>query len=291
MRNLDKPPQNILIAIFRSCRLALHFLYGMALASFYPYMNHAKQRRILKSWSRQLLNILNIGIQTEGQQFTRSEIGLLIIANHVSWLDVFVLNAIHPSHFVANAEVRSWPLIGWLCKRCGTIFVERAMRRDAASVTRRVSRLLEQGVCIGLFPEGATTDGKQVGHFHSTLIQPAIDAGARLCPVALRYLDSHAEPSSATAFTGNTTFAQSVWRILRCRHHNVLAIFTPALITANENRRMLSRTAQEVIAQELQAIDATRRNTAEQEALTSPRTMLSSQSAYALLLSPNLADD
>jgi len=254
MHNMDKHPQNILISMFRGCRLALHLLYGMLLAIFYPHLNQTGQHRILKSWSRQLLNILNIGIQTVGQQPTRGESGLLMVANHVSWLDIFVLNAIYPSRFIAKSEVRSWPFIGWLCKRSGAIFIERAMRRDAALITQRVSHLLKQGVCVGLFPEGTTTDGKQVGHFHSALIQPAIDAGARLCPIALRYQDDQGEPSSAAAFTGDTTLVQSIWRILRCRHHNALAAFTPALIVANENRRVLARAAQDAISQELKNV-------------------------------------
>lgn len=286
MRNMDKHPPEILVSLFRGCRLALHLLYWMLLALFYPYLNQTRQRRILKAWSRQLLAILNIGIQTEGQQPTRGEGGYLIVANHVSWLDIFVLNAIYPSRFIAKSEVRSWPLIGWLCKRSGTIFIERAMRRDAALITQRVSLLLKQGICVGLFPEGTTTDGKQVGHFHSALIQPAIDAGARLCPIALRYLDDQGEPSSAAAFIGDTTLVQSIWRILRCRHHTALAVFTPALIAANENRRMLARAAQEAIARGLQNI--TPRKQEPETTFALPQTLLSAQSGYVLLLDPVL---
>ncbi len=282
---MDKRPQHILISMFRGCRLALHFLYGMLLAVFYPRLNQARQRRILKTWSRQLLNILNIGIQTEGQQPTRGEDGYLVVANHVSWLDIFVLNAIRPSCFIAKSEIRSWPLIGWLCKRSGAIFIEGAMRRDAALITQHVSHLLKQGACVVLFPEGTTTDGKQVGHFHPALIQPAIDAGTRLCPIALHYLGDHGEPISA-AFNSDTTLAQSIWRILRCRHHNALAAFSPALITANENRRVLARAAQEAIAQRLKNISPEQQE--QKPAFALPQTQLSSQSIYVLLLDPIL---
>lgn len=288
---MDNRPQHILLSMFRGCRLALHLLCGLFLAVFYPHLNQARQCRILKAWSRQLLAILNIGIQTEGQQPTRGEGGYLIVANHVSWLDIFVLNAIHPSRFIAKSEVRNWPIIGWLCKRSGAIFIERAMRRDAALVTRRVGVLLKQGVCVGLFPEGTTTDGKQVGHFHSALIQPAVDAGARLCPIALYYQDEQGEPSSAAAFTGDMTLSQSIWRILRSPRFDALLMFTPALATAGENRRVLARAAQEAISQELQTIGTTRQTVTRQGASAFPQTMLTSQSAYALLLNPNLADD
>ncbi|MDP1997379.1 MAG: lysophospholipid acyltransferase family protein, partial [Gallionella sp.] len=270
------------VSLFRGGRLALHLFYAALLAIFYPRLNQTKRRRILKNWSRQLLNILNIGIRTEGEWSVRGEGGCLVVANHVSWLDVFVLNTIYPSRFIAKAEVRSWPLIGWLCKRSNTIFIERAMRQDAASINQRVSLLLKQGVCIGLFPEGTTTDGKQVGHFHSALIQPAIDAGAMLCPVALRYQDENGKQSSAATFTDDMTLFQSIWRILRSPRFDALLVFTPPLATAGENRRMLARTAQAAIAQGLQAA---MRQTPKQEATsTVSQSLLSTQSAYAPLL-------
>lgn len=283
---MHKASADILASALRGARLALHISYGMLLAVFYPYLNQTRQRRILKRWSRQLLNILNIGIQIEGHQPARSEDGCLMVANHVSWLDVFVLNAIHPSQFIAKSEVCSWPIIGWLCKCGGTIFIERAVRRDTALINQRVGMLLKQGVCVGLFPEGTSTDGRQVGHFHSALIQPAIDAGVRLCPIALRYHDENGELSTVAAFTGDTTLAQSIFRILRCRRHNVLAVFTPALTTINENRRVLARSAQEAIARGLQNIPSGQQ--APETAFALPETQFSSQSAYALLLNPIL---
>ncbi|MEO8332523.1 MAG: lysophospholipid acyltransferase family protein [Gallionella sp.] len=285
---MDKRPPNILISVFRGCRLALHLLYGMLLAMSYPHLNQKGQRRILKVWSRQLLIILNIGIQIEGHQPARGEGGCLMVANHVSWLDIFVLNAIHPSRFIAKSEVGNWPVIGWLSRRSGTIFIERAMRQNASLINQRVSLLLGQGACIAFFPEGTTTDGQQVGHFHSALIQPAIDAKARLCPVALRYQDEHGELSNSAAFTGDTTLVRSIWRILRCNHHNALIAFTPALMTSNENRRVLARAAQQAIAQELLNIAPIRQNPEPWTSFVLPQMGLSTQSAYVLLLDPIL---
>lgn len=286
---MDKHSPGMLASVFRGCRLALHLFYGMLLAVIYPHLNQTRQRRAMKAWSRRLLTILNIGIQIEGQQPTRAEGGCLIVANHVSWLDIFVLNAIHPSRFIAKSEVRGWPVVGWLSRRSGTIFIERTTRRDATSVNLRVSALLKQGDCVGLFPEGTSTDGKQVGHFHSALIQPALDAGVKLCPIALRYQNEEGELSTAAAFTGDTTLVQSIWQILRCRQLNALVVFTPALLAKNTNRRILARMAQDAIAKVLQTIDSARHNNDKQPARSAyPRTLLASQSAYALLIDPLL---
>jgi 1-acyl-sn-glycerol-3-phosphate acyltransferase len=247
------------VSIFRAGRLALHLLYGMALAIVYPQLDLA----------------LN-------------ESGCLLVANHISWLDIFVLNAIHPSQFIAKSEVRDWPLIGWLSRRCGTIFIERALRQNASAINRRVSLLLKQGACIGLFPEGTTTDGKQVGHFHSALLQPAIDAGTKICPIALRYQNKDGFPSPAAAFTGNTTLIESIWKILRAPHLNASVVFTPALMASSENRRTLARAAQSAVAHELQYAGTARQAAIKEDYTAFPKTLLSSQSAYALLVDPLL---
>ncbi|MBI3480094.1 MAG: 1-acyl-sn-glycerol-3-phosphate acyltransferase [Nitrosomonadales bacterium] len=283
---MDKRSPGMLISVLRGGRLAVHLLYGTLLAAVYPHLNQTRQSRTLKNWSRQLLGILNIGIQIEGQQPARGEGGCLIVANHVSWLDIFVLNAIHPSRFIAKSEVRSWPIIGWLCRRSGTIFIERAMRQGASAINQHVSLLLKQGASIGLFPEGTTTDGAQVGHFHSALIQPAIDAGIRLCPIALRYQNKEEGMEAAAAFTGDTTLAQSIWQILCCPQLNALVVFTPPLQTANENRRVLARTAQAAIAQGLENVSLSRQVTVQQAIPDLPQQMLSTQSSYSLLIDP-----
>jgi 1-acyl-sn-glycerol-3-phosphate acyltransferase len=283
---MDKLPPDMLASVFRGCRLALHLFYAALLAVFYPYLGQSRQRRILKAWSRQLLDILNIGIRTEGQRPTRGEGGCLVVANHVSWLDIFVLNAIYPSRFIAKAEVRNWPLIGWLCKRSNTLFIERALRQDAAAVNLRVSTLLKQGICVGLFPEGTTTDGRRVEHFHSALIQPAIDAGAMLRPIALRYQDENGRQNGAAAFIGDMTLSRSIWRILRSPRFDALLVFTPALPTAGENRRVLARAAQQAISQGLQNVAAVRHLPEHETASAIPQTRLSAQSAYSPLLFP-----
>jgi 1-acyl-sn-glycerol-3-phosphate acyltransferase len=135
------------------------------------------------------------------------------------------------------------------------------MRQDVSLTNRHVSLLLRQGACIGLFPEGTTTDGKQVGHFHSALIQPAIDAGIRLCPIALRYQNDAGEPSPHVAFIGDMTLVQSIWKILRCQHHYALLVFIPMGTTRQPAKR--------------------------QETPVLEYNMLSSQSAYALLVDLN----
>lgn len=278
-----------LTAAFRGGRLVLHLLYGALLALPYPHLGRERQKRMLRKWSRELLSVLNIRVKTGGHQRPRAAIGCLMVANHVSWLDIFVLNAVEPAHFIAKAEVRNWPLIGWLCERSGTIFIERTMRRNAAEIGQKAAALLRQGACVGLFPEGAATEGGAVAHFHSALLQPAIDADAMLRPIALRYLDHEGKPATAAAYAGDTTLLQSLSRILCCRRVDVSVTFTPALAASGGNRRMLARAAQEAIAHNLQI--ALPELEDEREPQLPPEAaipLLSSQSAYVLLLDPTL---
>ncbi|HCI13162.1 MAG TPA: 1-acyl-sn-glycerol-3-phosphate acyltransferase [Gallionellaceae bacterium] len=243
-------------ALLRGARLALHLAWGMLLALPYPHLPPGRQHRMLQSWSRQLLSILGVGVRVDGLPSARDGNACLIVANHVSWLDIFALNAVRPSRFVAKSEVRGWPLIGWLCRRTGTIFIDRDLRRNAATVNRHVAAQLERGARVSLFPEGTSTDGRGVGHFHSALIQPAIDAGVVLVPVALRYRHEDGGHCDAAAYVGDMTLSGSIWRILRGRRFDAWLTFAPALATAGENRRTLARAAQQAIAHELGHADA-----------------------------------
>jgi 1-acyl-sn-glycerol-3-phosphate acyltransferase len=285
---IDKHPAGMLVSVFRGSRVCLHLVYGLLLAVIYPHLNPSGQHRTLKNWNRQLLTILNIGILIEGEQPVHGKGGCLIVANHVSWLDIIVMNAIHPSRFIAKSEVRDWPVIGWLCRRCGTVFIERASRKDALAVNRSISELLGQDVSIGLFPEGTTTEGKQVGPFYSALIQPAIDAGARVLPMALRYQDMDGEAEFAAAFIGDMTLTQSIWNILRCKQQNALVVFTPAMATANANRRVLAQAAHGAIAQALLSMGSGRQIPLQLEEPDLPIIRIPSLSAYELIVDPLL---
>lgn len=281
---MDNQFSGTLTGILRLSHLSLHLTYGALLAIIYPHLNQTRQRRIMKAWNRQLLGILDIGIQIEGPQPTRSEGGCLIVANHVSWLDVLVLNAIHPAHHIVKSSPGNWSLPGWLRRRCGTVFLANTIVKDSTADNLHIGGLLRQGASLIAFPESMPTDGKQVSHFHSALIQPAIDAGVRLCPIALRYQDEWGRASSAVTLTGATTLPRSIWKVLRCRHINALVVFTPALMTANENRRVLARAAQAAVAQGLHQVSVRRFRAVPQAPSALNQVTLSSQSAYSLLI-------
>ena len=112
---------------------------------------------------------------------------LLIVANHISWLDIFVLLSVQPVRFVAKAELKRWPVVGPLITGAGTLYVERARRRDTHNVNRRAAEALARGDVLAIFPEGTTTDGTTLLPFHGSLLQPIVDAEGHVLPVAIRY--------------------------------------------------------------------------------------------------------
>ncbi len=245
-----------LIALLRAARLALHIGYGLTMAVAYPWFPAGIRRRILQSWSAGLLDILNVRVDIEADDPLRTLRHGLIVTNHISWLDVFVLNAVVPMRFVAKSEVRRWPIIGWLCERAQTLFLDRGKARAAARINVHMVELLQQGECLAVFPEGTTTDGAQVAHFHSSLLQPAIDAGAQVHPVAIRYQDESGTRSTAAAYIDDLSFGASMWNILCTPELHVRLIATTSLEADTLDRRSLTRTAREHISAVLVLADS-----------------------------------
>ncbi len=178
--------------------------------------------------------------------------GGLFIANHISWLDIFVLNAARPMAFVAKSEVRDWPLFGWLAAHTDTLFLQRRRRGHARTVNERVAHLLSSGADVAVFPEGTTTDGTRLLPFHGALLQPAIDGGYPIQPVSLAYFDEHGQRSLAPAYAGETTLAECVAAIIACRALSVRLRTTPSIVPGNTlDRRALAAMARGAIAYSL----------------------------------------
>lgn len=197
---------------WRAVRLALHLLAGVATVLLrYPFAPLTVRQSIRQRWSRRLLAIAGVELQPCG---ARPAAGCLLVANHVSWLDVFVINALVPSAFVAKAEVRDWPLLGWLAARNDTVFLRRGSRGHARLINAEIAAVLDSGRDVALFPEGTTTDGSHVLHFHAALLQPAIAAGHPVQPLAIRYLDARGGHCRAPAYVGDLSLAECVANIL-----------------------------------------------------------------------------
>lgn len=234
--------------IARWVRVAAHGVSAaFILRVLYPGSSSATQRRLLKWWSVRLLRILNVTPLVEGEPPGSARCAAMIAANHVSWLDIFVVSSVHPSRFIAKSEIRGWPLVGWIVENAGTLFVNRG-RRDLAFVTQRVQAALAQGDCIGLFPEGTTTEGDKLLKFHSALFEPAMADGARIHPVAIRYQYADGTLCRAASFVGEISFMQSLGLIVRQRRIVARIAFSEPIETAGVGRREMARIVEDRVA-------------------------------------------
>lgn len=234
-------------ACFRGVRIALHIIYGMLLAGAIPLLNKSTQQHIVQYWSRKFLDLLHVGLETYGCYHHATAQGRLIVANHISWLDAVSMNAVLPAYFVAKSEVGDWPFLGWILHRIHTLFIKRDIRQETARINCQIKGMLEHGDRITIFPEGTTTDGTQLGHFHSSLLQGPVDIGSTICPVAIRYHDGTGKANGDAVFVGDMTFIESLWKILCSPSLHVTLVYLPAITCTGKNRRMLASEAREAI--------------------------------------------
>jgi len=187
-----------------------------------------------------------------GQGFSRKlPERCMLVLNHISWLDIFVIDATFPATFIAKSEIRRWPVVGWLCSLVGTLYIERGKRSAARHARETVTRELERGVLIAVFPEGTTTYGRSLERFHAALFQPALDAAATLQPAALRYLDGRGQHTDAAGYVGETSLLGSAWAIVSTRRMVVELKLLEPISAGAHTRRSLADQAEAAIAAEL----------------------------------------
>jgi 1-acyl-sn-glycerol-3-phosphate acyltransferase len=228
--------------------LIAHLARGLAIAWVrYPKLNDAERHVEKRRWSRKLLSILSVSVHERNVPKTLPERCMLAL-NHISWIDIFVIDARFPATFIAKSEVRGWPFVGWLCTRVGTLYIERGKRSAARHAREAVARELERGSLVAVCPEGTTTFGRTLERFHSALFQPAVDAAATIQPVALRYLDSAGRHTDAAAYVGETSLLQSVWSVVSTRHIVAELRFVAPIPFHGQTRRSLAEKAELAIA-------------------------------------------
>lgn len=253
---------NALLGGWRLARALLHGLRGLALVcAVFPLLRRADREARIGVWAGRMLRAFGIGLELHGRWRPGAK---LVVANHVSWLDILVLHAACPeARFVSKAEVRRWPLVARLADAARTLYLERGRTRDASRVVHRIADALREGDTVAVFPEGTVGDGHALLPFHANLLQAAIAVAAVVQPVALRYADAGAPVSRAVLFTGDITFGQSLWRVARGQRLRVVVQVLPALVTAHADRRALAERLRGEIAAALDAqgaIDASGRS-------------------------------
>ena len=232
----------------RWTRLFAHLCTALFILRFvFPRASRARRRALHGWWSRRLVRVLGLEARIEGPLPAASTIGAMVAANHVSWLDVFLVSSVWPTRFIAKSEVRDWPVAGWIAERAGTLFVRRARRHDTGRINEMVHVALSLGDCVGLFPEATTTIGDRVLKFHSSLFEPVVANDANVHPVAIRYEHTDGSLCRAMAFD-DLSFMQSVSLIARQRRIVARVMFGEPIGAKGLTRREVAQVAQARVA-------------------------------------------
>ena len=240
-----------LLAVGRLLRTGLHVLHGMLVMTRFGSMSPAQRHERIGWWSAGLVRAMGLQLQVVGVPRPGAA---LIVANHVSWLDIAAIHAAAPHvRFVSKADVLAWPLLGWLIRNAGTLFIERGRKRDAVRVVHAVAQALVAGESVAVFPEGTTGMGPELLPFHANLLQAAVATGTPVQPVALRFDDECGPFSLAVTFVGETTLLQSIWRVACARGLAVRVELLPPMGTRHADRRALAAHLREVLGERLHA--------------------------------------
>jgi 1-acyl-sn-glycerol-3-phosphate acyltransferase len=238
-------------AVVRLFRLVGHLFSGLRTLrrDFGGLTDEERQERV-QQWSAHALKVLGVELAVHGSPPVLGPV--LVVSNHVSWLDILVINAARPCRFVSKADVKAWPLVGRLVEEAGTLFIEREKRRDAVRVVHHLAESLRAGDVLAVFPEGTTGDGSAVLPFHANLLQAALSAHSPVLPVALRYVDAKdGGLHDAPTYVGDTTLVASIWRTLCARDLVARLDFGLPQLAEGRDRRTWAEALREDILQRL----------------------------------------
>ncbi|HCW19576.1 MULTISPECIES: lysophospholipid acyltransferase family protein [Achromobacter] len=202
-------------------------VFGLfCVGAVYPFLRPTSRAWLNRTWSRALMAACGLRVVFKGEPRLTGPV--LMVANHVSWIDIFVLNSARATSFVAKSEIRGWPVIGWLVAGAGTLFIERGQRHAVHAMGESMQVRFKQGDAVGLFPEGTTSEGFDLLPFHASLFEPARSAAVEIQPVALRFLRDGKRDGFA-AFIGEESLVANLWRVMGTTGLSVEVVFLPVL--------------------------------------------------------------
>jgi 1-acyl-sn-glycerol-3-phosphate acyltransferase len=241
----------------------LRLIYALANAFFilwltFPQATRTQKLRCIQDWSARVLAIMGVRIHTSPNSFSAlTNKPQLWVANHVSWLDVLIIQSLQPSVFVAKSEVRQWPVLGAIAHACGVVFVDRSSSHSARKMVDDVTHALHHGYCVAGFPEGTSSEGRHVGVFHANIFEAAIHRGVNVQPLALRYTDvTTGALCFKAAFVGEIGLIESMHQVMRAQHIDVYLQMGKPLSPYGHTRRTLAHLSHRSVAAQLESLQA-----------------------------------
>jgi len=233
----------------KTLKIILHILLVVPLCLLIFISTKNQQERIIRFWCKRLLSIFEISVEVTGLEGNLvNQKKYLMVANHISWLDIIVIQSIKPCIFVAKSDVASWPLFGWVAQMTGTIFIKREKVSDIKKALKKMKRrLIKRSVCI--FPEGTSTNGRYLLPFKSNLFQSSIDTQKSILPLCLRYEQKNIY-TDKTAFVDDMSLLDSIIKIKQEKDiRAIVEVLQP--IRPRYNRKELASYTQEIVRNNL----------------------------------------
>lgn len=224
-------------AVWRGMRLLAHVGKGAWIVAFrFPQLHHLQQHALVQAWAATML--VRVGVQLEVKGLPPAKGPVLIVSNHISWLDIPLLHAARHCRFISKSDVKGWPIIGTLATAAGTLYIQRSSRRDALRMVSAMEEAFKRGEILAVFPEGTTGDGRSLLSFHSNLLEAAVQCNAPVQPVGLRFIDGKTgETSYAATYVGNETLIGSIWRVLSADQLQAVVHYGEPQEAAGRDRR------------------------------------------------------
>jgi len=239
---------NRLRACWRLLRVVLHILGGVwTVYTVFPRLAAAQKHARVQVWSLEMLGYLAIKLVVKGSPPVVGP--MLLVANHISWVDITVMHATRNCRFVSKDEIARWPVLSTLANAADTLYITRESRRDAMRVVHQMAEYLRGDDVLAIFPEGTTGDGSTLLPFHANLLQAAISADAPVQPVALQFVDAASgQISFAPCYVGDDTLWQSLWRTLCADNVQAVVQFGTPERSQGRDRRAWAADLRETIA-------------------------------------------
>ncbi|MFD4029390.1 lysophospholipid acyltransferase family protein [Streptomyces sp. NPDC058637] len=244
-----RAPLPAAVLLTAGCALTL---LGVACVPAVLLLGPAHRDRLIRGWAYAVVRAFGVRVRVTGVTAGegRSPVGELVVANHVSWLDIPLVATVLPARMLAKSEIRTWPLLGPLAALGGTLFIERDRLRALPGAVRALAGALASGSRVAVFPQGSTWCGRSGGgRFRHAAFQAAVDAGAVVRPVRIRYLTAELHPAGAAAFVGEDPLAASLWRVVTAAGLTAeIRVLPPIPAGSEPDRRALARAAQSAVA-------------------------------------------
>ncbi|MFF2850929.1 lysophospholipid acyltransferase family protein [Streptomyces sp. NPDC058001] len=228
-------------AVLRLLVFLVVLVAGIALVPLVARCAPARRDRLVRRWCRTLVRAMGVRVRISGTAVPDG--GVLLVANHISWLDIPLLAVVRPARMLAKTEIRAWPVAGALAELGGSLFIDRDRLRALPGTVAVIASALRGGAAVAAFPEGSTWCGRAQGPFRRAVFQAALDAGVPVQPVRLAYRAQGESLSTAPAFVGEDHLGASLWRVATARGLVADVEVRPAL-TAAGHRRDLTAAAE-----------------------------------------------